>query len=159
MKHIGWCLDQIQIVSSKMPLRLNSSDDKANAQAIINEVEKYANTLAEIITSPEYKLNLPAFKEAGLKKLNMQAHEIEKFIQNIEHMLHLLDLYINELREIISQDPNRWNTKSQDLIHYIAKTFNDERYELNKEFKIALFTREEIEKMVTSEDHLAKLFS
>ena len=48
MKHIGWCLDQIQIVTSKMPLRLHSSEDKAKAQAIINEVEEYKNTLAEI---------------------------------------------------------------------------------------------------------------
>jgi hypothetical protein len=159
MKYIGWCLDQIQIVMVKIPRDVISSEDKAKAQAIINEVEKYAKTLAQIITNPEFKVDIQVFRHEAMKELKLQADEIEQLLKDLNHMLYELNLYIQNLREIIKDNPDQWSSKSQDLVHMIDQKFGDGRGELKKEFKMALHTKARLKQLVTSEEHLARLFS
>ncbi|MBR9675422.1 hypothetical protein GOV05_00245 [Candidatus Woesearchaeota archaeon] len=58
MKHIGWCLDKIQIVLSKLPKTIDSPKEKDKATQILDEVEEYANTLEHFFTHPKLRHHL-----------------------------------------------------------------------------------------------------
>ena len=58
MKHIGWCLEQIQIVMSNMPGELKSKEDEDKARFIIARVQEYAEILAKLILHPKFKQSL-----------------------------------------------------------------------------------------------------
>ena len=77
MKHIGWCLDRIQIAMANMPRGVISQEDKEKAREILDEVQEYANTLAQLILNPNFKNNLHKLEKASIEGVRLQAHEIE----------------------------------------------------------------------------------
>lgn len=156
MKHIGWCLDRIQIVLMKMPQEVNSPIQKTLAMVLIDEVNKYAITLTEIITNPKFKKSLNQLEQASVEGVKLQAHEIEKLLKDFEHMLQVLELYIKNLKDIIINHPEQWHSKAKDLIEVIDQKFGGEKGELRKEFEIALHKEQELKEIISSERHLAE---
>jgi len=155
MKHIGWCLDRIQIVMGHIPRAVLSPEDKEKANNILDEVQEYADTLATLITNPKFKKYLQRLEKASIEGVKLQAHEIEALVKDLEHMLYVLDLYIKNLKEIMIKHPEQWGKKADQLALMIDQKFGGERGELRKEFQIAVHTEEELKAVVTSERHLA----
>ena len=156
MKHIGWCLERIQIAMAHIPRALISQEDKEKAQAILDEVQKYANTLAQLILNPEFKKYLYRLENSSIEGIRLQAHKIEELFKDLEHMLYVLDLYIKNLNEIILNHPEQWGKKADQLVLMIDQKFGGEMGELRKEFQIILHTEDELRQIVTSEEHIAE---
>jgi len=156
MKHIGWCLDKIQIVMADIPREVISQQDKDKANKILDEVQEYADTLAKLVLNPRFKEYLNKLERSSIEGIMLQAHEIEELFKDLEHMLHLLDLYIKNLRDIILNHPEQWGGKADQLVLTIHQKFGGERGELRKVFQIAIHAREELEQIVDSEKHLAE---
>ena len=156
MKNIGWCLDRIQIAMAHMPREVISQEDKGKAKKILDEVQEYANTLAQLILNPNFKNNLHQLEKASIEGVQLQAHEIEELFKDLEHMLYVLDLYIKNLKEIILNHPEQWSQKAGQLVLMIDQKFGGEKGELRKEFQIALHAEEELKRIITSEEHLAE---
>jgi len=156
MKHIGWCLERIQIVMANIPREVMSQEDKEKAQGILDEIQEYADTLAQIIQNPKFKEYLHQLEESSIEGVRLQAHEIEELFKDLEHMLYVLDLYIKNLREIIINHPEQWGKKANQLVLMIDQKFGGEMGELRKEFQVALHAKEELKRLVTSEKHLAE---
>ena len=156
MRSIGWCLERIQILMGDIPISVVSDEDKKKAQAILNEVQEYADILAQIIMNPKFKLNLYRLEKASIEGIRLQAIEIEELFKDLEHMLYVLDLYIENLKEIILYHPEQWSKKADQLVLMIHQKFGGEMGKLRKEFQIILHTQDELREIVTSEKHLAK---
>ena len=156
MKHIGACLDNIQILLGGIPKNIDSPQDKDKAIRIVDEVEEYANTLAQLVTNPNLRDYLAKLEKEPINGIQMQAHEVENLLKELMHILYLLDLYIQNLRDIIANHPEQWRTKAENLVLTIAKKFNDEQGNLHRVFKIVLYEQRELEQIVTSENHLAE---
>jgi len=156
MKHIGWCLERIQIAMAHIPRAVISQEDKVKANNILNEVQEYANTLAQLIQHPKFKEYLYKLEKSSIEGIRLQAHEIEELYKNLEHMLYVVDLYIKNLREIIAHNPEQWSKKADQLVLMIDQKFGGEMGELRKEFQVALHKKEELKKLITSEEHLAE---
>lgn len=156
MKHIGWCLERIQIAMAHIPRAVISQEDKVKANNILDEVQEYANTLAQLIQHPKFKKYLYQLKKSSIEGVKLQAHKIEELFKNLEHMLYVLDLYIKNLREIIKNHPEQWSKKADQLVLMIDQKFGGEMGELRKEFQVALHAEEELKQLVTSEKHLAE---
>jgi len=156
MKTIGWCLERIQVLMSRIPRALISQEDKEKANNTIDEVQKYANTLAQLILNPTFKKYLHQLENAPVEGVRLRAHEVERLFKDLEHMLYVLNLYIKNLREIIINHPDQWSRKADQLVLMIDQKFGGKMGELRKEFKIALHTEEELKQIVTSEKHLAE---
>ena len=156
MKHIGWCLQKIQIAMAQMPKALISPEEKEKANNILDEVQEYANTLAQLILNPKFKNHLNLLKQTSIEGVRLQAHKIEELLKDLEHMLYVLDLYIKNLREIIKFYPEQWNEKADQLILMINQKFGGEMGELRKEFNISLHTEGELKQIVKNEKHLAE---
>ena len=156
MKHIGWCLERIQIAMANIPRAVISQEDKGKAQNILDEVQEYANTLAQLILNPKFKRYLYQLEKASIERVRLQAHEIEELLKDLEHMLYVLDLYIKNLKEIIINHPEQWSNKADQLVLMIDQKFGGELGELRKEFQIALYAEGELKQIVTSEEHLAE---
>ena len=154
MKHVGWCLERIQIVMANIPGAITSEEDKKTANSILDEVQEYADTLAEIITNPKFKESLDQLENSSIEGIRLEAHEVEKLFKDLEHMLYELDLYIKSLREIIINKPDQWSNKADQLVLMIDQKFGGEMGELRREFQIVVHTEEELRRMVTSEKHL-----
>ncbi|MBU0457183.1 MAG: hypothetical protein ABH824_01545 [Nanoarchaeota archaeon] len=156
MKHIGTCLDNIQIALFHMPKNLISDEDVAKATKIVNEIEAYAITLEKLVTNPKLHVYLNNLENTFIEMIKLQAHEIEKLLKDLKHMLQLLELYVQQLREMINDKHEKWSSKAQDLIMTIDQMFGGERGELRDEFKIALYKEHELKEIVDSEKHLAE---
>ena len=156
MKHIGWCLERIQMVMAHIPRAVISQEDKVKANNILNEVQEYANTLAQLILHPKFKRYLHQLETSSIEGIRLQAHEIEELSKNLEQMLYEVDLYVKDLRESIISNPEQWKKKADQLVLMIDQKFGGEKGELRKEFQIALHTEEELKQLVTSEEHLAE---
>jgi len=159
MKHIGWCLDQIQLVMGNMPGELDSEEKKTKATQVITQVQEYANTLTNIIHNPKFLNTLHQLKSAHIEGIRLQAQEVEELVKNLEHMLQVIDLTLTELREIITLDEKnikRWRRSFDKLIIMIDQKFGGEMGELRREFQISLHTKEELQSIITSEQHLAE---
>ena len=94
MKHIGWCLERIQIAMTQIPKTVISQEDKEKANTILDEVQEYANTLSQLIMNPKFKEYLHQLENTPIEGVRLQSHEIEKLAKDLEHMLYVLDLYI-----------------------------------------------------------------
>ena len=68
MKHIGWCLERIQVEMSYIPKEVISKEDKDKANHILNEVQEYANTLAELIQHPKFRKSLDNLEESSIEE-------------------------------------------------------------------------------------------
>lgn len=156
MKHIGWCLDKIQVAFMHMPKDVTSEEDKIAANSIIDEIQEYSKTFKEILLNPKFEKYLHQLEKTSIEKVRLQAHEIERLHKDLEHMSQVLDYYINEIRDIIKNRPEQWHTRAKDLIHTIDQKFGGERGELREEFTIALHTIDELKDIVSSEKHLAE---
>lgn len=154
MKHIGWCLERIQIVMAHIPKTVLSQEDKVQANSILNTIQSLADTLAELIQHPKFKKYLHQLENAPVEGVRLQAHEIEELLKDLEHMLYMLDLYIKNLKEIIINHPEQWSKKADQLTLMIDQKFGGEMGELRKEFQVAVHTEEELKQLVTSEKHL-----
>ena len=159
MKHIGWCLDQIQIVMVPIPKEVISPEDKEKANKILDEVEEYAKTLAQLIMNPEFKEKLHQLENASSEGARLQVHEIEELLKDLEHVLYVLDLYITNLRDIVINHPEQWHNKAKDLAEMIGKKFCDEWGELQEKFQVAVHSEEELRQLITSEKHLAEFLT
>ena len=165
MKHIGWCLDRIQIQIGGIPRNLDRSVDIALANYIVNRVEEYAETLAKIITNPKFKKSLDRLEKTSIEGVRLQAHEIEKLISDLKHMLYELDLYIKTLKEIIEKERSEkgsskgeWSSKADQITLMIDQKFGGERGELRQEFTVALHSRKELKELEIAEKHIAEFF-
>ncbi len=156
MKHIGWCLDQIQIVMMHIPKEVISQDGKNKANEILNQVQEYADTLAVLITNPEFKKIIYELESASIEEVRLEAHEIKELFKDLEHILYTLKLYIEKLREIIIDSPEEWSKMADQIVHMIDQKFGGDWGELRKEFQIALHTKEQLQEIVKSEEHLAE---
>lgn len=156
MKYIGWCLDRIQIAMADMPREITSQEDKEKAKIILDKVQEYANTLAQIIQNPKFKEYLHRLEETPIGEVRLHAHEIEELFKDLEHMLYVLDLYLKNLKKILINHPEQWSQKADQLVLMIDQKFGGEKGELRKEFQIALHAEEELKRIITSEEHLAE---
>lgn len=155
MKHIGWCLERIQVEMAQMPRSVISKKEKAKAHEILDSVQEYANTLAQLITHPKFKAYLSQLENSPIEGIQLQAHEIEKLHKSLEHLLLELDLYLKSLREILEKNPTELSKKADQLVLMIHQKFGGERGKLRKVFQVALHTKEELKGLVQSEKHLA----
>ncbi|MBU1111751.1 MAG: hypothetical protein ABIG93_02380 [archaeon] len=157
MKHIGWCLEQIQIVMSNMPGELKSKEDEDKARFILARVQEYAEILAKLILHPKFKKSLHELEKVPIEGIRLQAHEVEELLKDLEHSLYIISLAVNELLEIINikfrteDDTKRWRKSYDKLVVMIDQKFGGERGELRKEFKVAVHTEEELRLIVKSE--------
>jgi hypothetical protein len=156
MKHIGWCLDMIQIVMARIPNEVNSEENKKLAQSLLDDVQEYANTLEALIKNPKFRKILERLEKVPIKEVTEQAHNIEELFKDFEHMLYVLDLYIKELNYIIKNNPAQWSQKADQITLMIDQKFGGEMGELRKEFLIALHTKSELAEVVADERHLAE---
>jgi len=156
MKNIGWCLEKIQIAMAHIPKEVILPEDKNKAINILIEVQKYTDTLAQLIQNPEFQKNLNKLEKTPIEGIRLQAHETKELLKDLEHMLYVLKLYMRNLRKIIVSHPNQWYKKADQLVLMIDQKFGGEMGELRKEFQIALHTKEELKQLITSEKHLAE---
>ncbi len=156
MKHIGWCLDSIQRAVMKRPMKLDSQEDKKRANSMLDEIQEYVNTLAQLVLNPNFKKYLYQLEKTPIKGVSLQAHQIEELFKDLEHVLYVLSLYIKNLRNIIITHPEQWVSKSEQLVRMIDQKFGGEKGELRREFQIVLHSEEELRRIITSEKHLAE---
>lgn len=156
MKHIGWCLDKIQMALVHIPKAVISPEDKKKAGDILDEIQKHANTLEQLILNPSFKEYLHQLETASMERVRLQVHEIEELFKDLEHMLLVLDLYLKDLKGIIATNPEKWNKKADQLVLMIDQKFGGERGELRKEFQVALYAEKELKRIISSEEHLAE---
>ena len=156
MKHIGWCLERIQIAMIPIPQAVIFQEDKNKANEILDQVQEYANTLAQLILHPKFKKYLQQLEKSSIEGVKLQANKIEELFKDLDHMLYVLDLYIKDLRGIIKNHPEQSSKKADQLVLMIDQKFGGERGELRKEFQIALHSQEELKQLVTFEKHLAE---
>ena len=155
MKHIGWCLDRIQIVMSSIPKALESQKEMNRATNILYEVKVIGDVLAKLIQNSKFKRDLHELENNPVKEVRLEAHEIEELIKDLEHMLYVLNLYINELTEIINHRPGEWSKKADQLVLMIDQKFGGERGELRRVFQIELDREEELERLVKTTKSMA----
>ena len=148
MKHIGWFLDQIQILMSIIPRELDTQEDKNRATNILYTVKIYGGALAKLIINKKFKKNLYELERHPNKEVRLEAHEIEELFKDLEHMLYVLDLYTKQLKEIIEKHPEEWSKKADQLVLMIDQKFGGERGELRREFQIAFQREKKLEDYV-----------
>jgi phosphoribosylanthranilate isomerase len=158
MKHIGLCLDRIQILMSQIPREVDSESEKKQARFVLNEVEMYLETLVEIITNPKFRKYLNELEHSSDKGVQLSAGKIEELFKDLNHMLQVLNLYIRELKEIILKRPEQWGRAADQITLMIDQKFGGENGELREEFQVALHAEDELRELVTSKNHLKEFF-
>ena len=154
MKHIGWCLDRIQIEMAHIPKEVVSKNGKKKAKEILSNIEHYEDTLKKIITNSKFRSYLRKLEHAPEEGVRLQAHEIDELVKDLEHMLQVLRLYIEQLFEIIQERPEEWSKKADQLVLMIDQKFCGERGELRDEFKVAVHTEEQLRELEIEEHHM-----
>lgn len=163
MKHIGKCLDSIQMAFVKMPKELDSPQKKIIALSIIKVSRKYATILENLITNSQFGEIIKRLENVDIDGIKMQAKEVETLLKDLEHSLLLIDLTLNELFEIASkddlsaEDKHIWRRSYTKIVRMINEKFGGKRGDLRREFQISLHKAEELREAVALEKHLADL--
>jgi len=134
MKHIGWCLDNIQVKMMKLPRNIDSDNDKSAAIHTIDEVEEYAQTMAQLVTHPKLRAYLKKLDKSPVGGVRLQAHEVEELLKELEHMLYLIGLYVSELREMIKKHSGAWHYKARQIIIASVHLIRKDKQNLGREY-------------------------
>ena len=137
MKHIGTCLDNIQIALAQIPRNVDSHEDKARAFKIVDEIQEYAHTLEQLVMNPNLRTYLYNLEKAPIDGIRLQAHEVEELLKDLKHMLYILDLYIKNLRDIIRNHSGAWTYKAKQIFIAICHMFNSKKVKLGREYSTA----------------------
>jgi phosphoribosylanthranilate isomerase len=162
MKHIGWCLEKIQIAFGNMPKELTSEDSKKQAKKVIDDVQKYADTLVGLVHHHKFRQIIHQLEKVPIDGIKMHANHIKELAKDLEHALYVIDLTLKELRELSNlksmneNDVRRWKRSYDKLVLMIDQKFGGDWGELRKEFQIALHTKEQLQEIVKYEEHLAE---
>ena len=162
MKHIGWCIDNIQVASGRVPKFITSDDLKKKAKNAIDDVHKYLNTLIDLVHNDTFEKAIHELEHAPIEGIRLQTHEVKELFKDLNSALYIIDLTLKELTEILNlkviseYDAKRWRLLYQKIMYMTSKKFCDEHYMLNKEFEVSLHTKKQLQKMVRSEEHLAE---
>lgn len=156
MKHIGWCLKEIQRIMGYIPHQLQSEKDKEHALRALQETQDCLDTLKRLITHPSFAAKLQALRHAPYKELRLQAQHIEALNKDLEDIIRIITGDIAALKHIITHEPARWADKVQDLVLIIHQKFAGEKTELRKEFDAVLHSEDELKALVKVEKHLAE---
>jgi hypothetical protein len=162
MKHIGWCLEKIQMAFGDMPKELSSDDSRKKAKKVIDDVQKYADTLVDLIHHHKFEKTINRLEGMHIENIQLQTNQVKELFKDLEHALYIIDLTLKELREIVDtqilneDDIQRWKRAYDKLVFMIDQKFGGDRGELSKEFKVVLHTKEELEEIINCEEHLAE---
>jgi hypothetical protein len=162
MKHIGWCLNGIQIAFVNMPRDITSDSNKKKAREVIDKVQKYAHTLEDLINNPKFKQLIHKLEQIPIGKVKLQAQKVEEIFKDLEHALQVIELTLKELNEILNimlmneEEIIRWRKSYDKLVVMIDQKFGGDRGELRKEFEVSLHTSEQLKEIVRIEEHLAE---
>lgn len=137
MKHIGWCLDKIQMEFMLLPRTIDSPKDKVKSIKILDEVEGYAHTLAQLVMNPKLRVYLNRLVKAPIQGVRLQEQEVEELLKGLEHTLYLIDLYIGELRELIKSHSGTWVYKTKQIFVAVKHLFDKNKRKLGKEYNLA----------------------
>jgi hypothetical protein len=134
MKHIGWCLDQIQIAMMGLPKPIDSQEAKDKANEILNEVEGYKNTLVQLIEHPKFKEYLHNLEGVKIEEVSLEAAHIEQLAKDLETMAYSFETYLIEIRELIeSHSSGRW-FKMKIRIIVLMHLLNKNKRKLSSEY-------------------------
>jgi hypothetical protein len=136
MKNIGWCLDNIQIVLSRLPKNINSKENKDKAIEIIDEVEKYTKTLEQLVENPKLSDYLSKLDKAPVSGVRLESHEVEALLKDLGHIVYTLNLYIPELRVMIKKHSTTWWYKGKQTIIALTDLLNKNKKKLGKEYTL-----------------------
>ncbi|MFT4303472.1 MAG: hypothetical protein ACMXYG_02830 [Candidatus Woesearchaeota archaeon] len=157
MKYIGWYLERIQIEMSHFPTTVISDKDKRKANSILDDIQKYADSLSKIIHHPKFIKILLRLKNTSYTKTRFLESEIEDLFKDLDHMLYVLELYIKELREIIHNHPEKLKEKAKQLVQMIDEKFGGERGELRDVFQSTLHSIDELKEIISDEKELKEI--
>lgn len=153
---IGWCLEEIPKVMSKLPSKVETNEEIILANDILSKVTNLSITLEKIIMDKNFRNILNKLEHQTIfEKIKFQAEHIEKLYNDLHHMLDFMNRYILNLRrELDEKDFKNWQNSASDITEMIVKDFGNEYYELKEEFKIILHTEEELKNLLVYEEHL-----
>ncbi len=163
MKHIGWCLEQIQITMIGSSGNIDTPEEKKRALWAINKTEEYLKTLLELVNRPDFKKTLYRLKNSSVKDVQLQEQEIEKLINDIRYTTNYIGLSLEQAKGFLkeydfsSDHAARWKKTYDAIVHLIDQKFGGERGELKKEFEAVLHTEKELKQIVSDEKHLASM--
>jgi len=99
MKHVGWCLEKIQIAFRNMPKELTSEDSKKQAINVIDDVQKYADTLVDLVHHHKFEELIHNLEHIPIEGIKLQTNHIKELFKDLEHALYIIDLTLKELRD------------------------------------------------------------
>jgi hypothetical protein len=157
MKHIGWCLDQIQIAFFHLPRTIDDPKDKVKANKVLDEVEEYAHTMMELVLSDKLRVHLNKLKEmiAAMRILHFKdpessakvalvvkglqtEEEVEELLKDLKHMLYITELYVTELRDLIRSHSGSWWYKTKQFCVAIKHMVDDDKRKLSRDYKFTV---------------------
>lgn len=136
MKHIGWCLEKIQVAMRKIPRRLNNDKDKEKANEILDEVQEYTSTLSDLIHNRKFRRYIERLRNSSIKDVRLEEQEVENFAKDLEHVISVIDSYINELRVLITNHSNSWLYKGKQIIIATINLLDKKKSKLGKEWSM-----------------------
>lgn len=162
MKHIGWCLDKIQMTCMSMPKKMDSEESKKKAAEVIDDIQKYADTLVNLVHNHKFEKQIHTLENTHIEGIKLQTKHIKELIKDLEHALYIIHLTLDELREMLKLDFTdkdnalKWKKSYDKLVVMIDQKFGGERGELREEFKVAVYTKKHLKEIVKSEKHLSE---
>jgi archaellum component FlaC len=142
MKHIGWCLDQIQITMANIPHQVEDAGDKKKAHDIMNKVEVLSQTLEKLILNSQFQTDLRALENSQIQQFQLQAHQIKELIKDLEHALQTIGLFIREMRHNIDNNSQEWTKNADKIVLMIDQKFGGDMGELKKEFEVVIHAQD-----------------
>jgi len=158
MKHIGWCLEELQRILAKIPRYLKDTEDdskeRSKANTIVNRLQEVVNTLEQIVLNPKFEKYIKRLEQAPIHELQMQGEKIEHLLHELVEFVGAWKTALQHLRKVIIQNPEVRREETRHLSYDIQCKFGNVMCELNEEFKQAVHTEEELREAVNSEQHL-----
>ena len=136
MKHIGWCLEKIQIELSRLPKRIDTKEDKKKANKIIDNVEKYAKTCSELIKNPKLKFYVKRLEDSYLRDAKEKGKEVERIIKDLNDAINIIFNYIILLRKLISRHSSSYPYRGKQIIVASYHLISKDKQKLGKEYTI-----------------------
>lgn len=136
MKHIGWCLEKIQISLAGLPKDIDSKENKEKAARVLDEVEGYAETMADLVDNRRFRRIIHRLNKSSFEEIRLEVHEIEYLQKDLMHMLYLLDLYLKELRVMLEKHSDTWAYKARQAIVAATDLLNKKKRRLGAEYTL-----------------------
>jgi len=159
MKHTFYFIDKLMVLIKDVPIKITSNKESANAFKLIEEIERYAHTLRQMVENHKNTEYLNKLEALYVGDVMEWSSRIKQLFKNFDDLLLGLEEYMQRLKKILdSGHYDKWGDEVGNLaMRMVMLGLHDDEELMIRLRKEEIVNVSRLRHIIEYEEHIAEL--